>query len=416
MKIARILFFLFAGLLLASNLLAQSQSAEPRIANAGELYVWPMGLPRPLPHTTMHTAGLDFSITRDTNWQNVSDGVEHAFVVNVHNSSPDTLAIYFSRNQQLPAGWKSSVCWGPTCYSDADDSELATVPPDSIAVLSLDLTPALSDAPDSSVVWLRLGVIGSATSDTMLLPFYASYVPPNPPLVFQWPVTTVNSRSYEGPGVWSLSNFLENHAGKPLSYSLSIQDSVPAGWSLTFCDRQNPSTGFGDYEDVCASGDSLIANFSKAFDSTYRQRIKFTLNAPTVTKEDSAVIHLSVHPLTSNPADSGNYRFVMIVRPQSNVAGELDDRAGLAVTNAWPNPLHSSGSLHLEILTDRAGQANGVIYDLTGAQKGTLDLGMLQEGTNELQLSIPPLSSGEYIIRVNQGSSASEVVRINYVK
>jgi len=380
-----------------------------------ERYVAPKGLPRPMPQKVMHSEGLDFTIAPlDTNWQDVSDGAQHAFLVNVHNSSLDTLPIYFYRSQRLPGGWTSSVCWGTSCYSYLDDSEVATIQPNATALLTLDLTPALDDAQDSGTVWLRVGVAGGASSDMVLLPFYANYFPSDPPIVFQWS-DTILERTYQGQGTWNFSKFLTNRAGRAIDYSLSLQDSLPAGWTLKFCDRRDPS----DATDTCATGNILVTNFSNETDggTTYQQHLKFTLDAPVVTTQDSAVIYLSVHPQTSNPADAAIYRFVMIVQPLSGVASAApSDRAGLAVTNAWPNPLVGSGALHLEILTDEAGAATAVIYDVTGTQKGTLDLGMLHEGTNEVMASAHSLPSGEYIIRVNQGGSTSEAIRINYVK
>ncbi len=436
MKTARILGFLLAYPLLGYSLLASPLLAtnafgqSSATAKAGaivqvvERYVMPKGLPRPVPKT-MHTAGLNFTIAQlDSNWQDVSDypaNSTHAFMVNVSNTSSDSESIYFNRTQLLPIGWTSSVCWGKNCYGPQDSTESYRIKSGGTALLTLDLNPAIDDVPDSCTIWLRVGVAGGATSDTVLLPFYATYLPPNPPLVFQWGGNPTFDQTYQGSGPWTLTDYFENHAGRGIDYSLSMQDSLPIGWSLTFCDKQNQNSSF-NMEDTCMAlgapfGEaSLTTNLSAVYDTTYQQPITFTLNAPAVSKEDSAVIYLSVHPRTSNPADSANYRFVMHVQPSSSVAGTSADRAGLAVTNAWPNPLMGSSALHLEILTDESGPAKAILYDLTGTQKATLDLGRLQEGTNELQLNVPSLTSGEYIIRVDQGGSASEVVRINYVK
>ncbi|HET6400652.1 MAG TPA: hypothetical protein VFH95_04555, partial [Candidatus Kapabacteria bacterium] len=243
------------------------------------------------------------------------------------------------------------------------------------------------------------------------------------PIVFEWGGNFTLDQTYQGsgPDTVTMTNYLENHAGRGIDYSLSIQDSLPSGWSLTFCDEQNPNSSFNT-EDTCMmlgapfGLTNLTTNFSAFGDTTYQQPITFTLDVPPITSEGSAVIFLSVHPHTSNPLDSANYRFVMHVQPQSSVTGTPEDRAGLAVTNAWPNPLVGSGALHLEILTDAAGPATALIYDVTGAQKGRLELGTLHSGSNELQVNAPNLPSGEYIIRVDQGASASEAVRINYVK
>ncbi len=424
MKTARIFVLSIFGFLLAASLLAVNSSAQIKstvVTTVRERYVTPIGLPRPVPKTTMRTASLDFTVNEtDTNWQDVSDGTEHSFLVNVRNVTAAPISIYFSRSQHLPTGWISSVCWGLNCYSFLVDSMPYTVQPNTSALLTLDLTPALDDEPDSSIVWLRIGVVGGAASDTVLLPFYATYNPPDPPLVFQWGGNPTFNQTDQGTGPWTFTDYLENHAGRGIDFLLSLQDSLPIGWSLTFDDQRNPNgintedTTLGLVAPV--GSDSLTTNFSAYFDTTYQQPFTFTLNAPAVSAEDSAVVYLNVHPQTSNPADSASYRFVMRVQPQSSVANASTERAGIAVTNAWPNPLYSSGVLHLEILTDAAGPAKVFIYDVSGVQKGMIDLGMLREGTNELQVNAPSLPSGGYIFRVKQGNAASEVVRINYVK
>lgn len=101
---------------------------------------------------------------------------------------------------------------------------------------------------------------------------------------------------------------------------------------------------------------------------------------------------------------------------ESSVSNGVSN-AGLAVTNAWPNPMHPSNELHLEVMSDIAGAGTAKLYDLDGSVKATLNLGELTSGPNELQVSLPEdLLSGEYILRITEGNSASEIVRINYVK
>lgn len=421
MKIARVFVLLIASLSFASSVLAQMRTPEPRVTSVMERYVYPVGIPRPTPHTTtMHAAGLDFTVARDTDWQDLSDGLQHTFFFSVRNLTSSPLPINIIRTQLLSTGWASSICDPNLCHAASDGSIPWTLQPNASANFSLNLIPMLDDEPDSGTVWLRIA--GGTASDTMSLPFYGTYLPSDTPIVFQWGGIPSFAQTFQGSGTWPLKDFLENHAARGIDYLLTIQDSLPTGWHLTFDDQENPNSTTGNTGDTIINllapvgTASLVTNFSGYGDSTYQQRLTFTLNAPTVTKEDSAVIYLSIHPQTSNPADSANKRFVMVVQPQSSVAGAPDDRVGLAVTNAWPNPLVGGGVLHLEVLTDQAGQATALIYDVTGTQKGTLDLGMLHEGTNELQAAAPSLPSGEYIIRVNQGSSASEVVRINYVK
>ncbi len=90
--------------------------------------------------------------------------------------------------------------------------------------------------------------------------------------------------------------------------------------------------------------------------------------------------------------------------------------AGLVVTNAWPNPVHPASTLHLELLTDKDGPVTTGIYDVAGTQKATLELGQVSVGLNELQASVPDLASGEYLIRIQQGTDNPVIVKINYIK
>jgi hypothetical protein len=100
----------------------------------------------------------------------------------------------------------------------------------------------------------------------------------------------------------------------------------------------------------------------------------------------------------------------------SSVESQPGGQAGMVITNAWPNPLHTASTLHLEVLTDKQGPVNAGIYALDGTQKATLELGQMNAGSNELQVAAPDLPSGEYIIRLQQGSDKPEIVRINYIK
>jgi hypothetical protein len=131
---------------------------------------------------------------------------------------------------------------------------------------------------------------------------------------------------------------------------------------------------------------------------------------------DSASIGSGVQPLTSVIAGSNSTTISASANPASSVASQPGEQAGLVVTNAWPNPLHPASTLHLEVLTDQEGPVTAGIYDLAGTQQGTLELGQMSAGSNELQVAMPDLPSGEYIIRIQQGTDAPEVVRINYIK
>jgi hypothetical protein len=348
----------------------------------------------------------------------VSSDSTYTFYCEVTNESksPDTL--YFKRSQLLPAAWNTSVCLTPgECYSTGTDSIVFILSPkatlNSSISLSLNVDPSLSNVSDSTIVWLRVGMVGSPL-DTMQLPFYISFLPLEPALVFLWNGVTGNGPSFDtsfvGEGSYSISNFLENGFGFGANYFFTIQDSLPEGWSLGTCVRSN-------YGSSCATGDTLTVNFSDFGDSTYQQEVLFSLNAPNVNKQDSAIIYLGVHPLISTPADSATYRFSMVVMPTgASVATALDTRSGITISNVWPNPLHFGSILHLTVLAGQAGSVTAGIYGLDGTLKGALEFGSLNGGSNDLQISIPDLPSGEYVVRIQQGSNDPEIVRFNYIK
>ena len=134
------------------------------------------------------------------------------------------------------------------------------------------------------------------------------------------------------------------------------------------------------------------------------------------------LIHSSVvsHTIAAKPIDPVSAKDSSTVNvgvnQTSSVSTASAAHAGMVITNAWPNPLHPASTLHLEVLSDRQGSVTAGIYDLDGSEKGTLDLGQLNSGTNELQVDFPDLPSGEYIVRMQQGSDTPEIVRINYIK
>jgi hypothetical protein len=477
----------------------------------------------------LNSDSLPFYIVRlDSVWADVSNGNEYTYSCEVYNTTSNPLTIYFLRSQQLPFAWVTSVCWGTTCYADSVTSESYTIPPNGSAGLQLNVTPVLTDYSDTSKVWLRVGVVDSI-ADTVQLPFYSSFRPGNPPIIFQWSGTPIFQYAFNGSGNHTLTNnILVNRAGVSTKYYFSMQDSLPDGWSAQYCISSNctseakDSSVFEPYGDVSLSG--------------YEQRVKFNLIEPVLLKKDSAIFYLSIHPSTENPADSANYRFVAVVNthllnpvtnlpvtggspdtitaqfenlltvadgyhfslrtmlptgwslenycvgdscssgsdiispfdanggakanqnvvfalntqasaridtgilylssypidnpgdlridtlyavtnPQSGVSTNSDvTTAGLAVTNVWPNPVYGSGKLTLDILTDRAGACLARIYDIAGIEQATVDLGTLRVGENEVQIANPNLHSGEYIIRIEQGNDASEVIRINYIR
>jgi len=507
-----------------------AQQQDPSIQQKGSIET--QATPRLYPKGSMTPASLPFEIIgSSSDWTDVSDGATHDTGVRIVNTSSSPITAYFRRTYRMPLGWSSSVCWGQSCYSPADDSENYVIAPGDTATLQLNLSPALSDYPDSSTVWLRAGVVG-LPEDTIQLVFRDSFIPAASPLIFKWAQGSIFQFVFAGTGTHFISDILENHAAANTNYHFSTQDSIPQGWSLSkYCVGNSCTSG--------ASDSSVFEGYSTI--SAYQQKINFTLKVPVLTKKDSVVLYLSVHPQTENHADSANYRFVAVVNthlldggssnpnfpyvnfftgnsstittqfknlltipdsyhfsvssmlpkgwtllnycvgdscssgaevvspfdatggvnaiqnlaftvqtpaltspdscliyltsypldnpgdlrmdtlhlignPQSNVAANSEETAGLAVTNAWPNPVYGSDKLTLDILTDREGTGLARIYDINGMEQANIDLGVLHFGANEVQIANPNLHSGEYIIRVEQANESSEVVRINYIK
>ncbi len=360
-----------------------------------------------------------FSVTvSGSNQVQVGSDSTYTFYCTVTNLSKVNDTLYFKRSQQLPTDWNTSVCLTPgECYSTGTDSVMFILSPNktlngSIS-LSLNIDPCMNNVPDSTVVWVRVGIVGSPL-DTMLFPFYITFLPPVPALVFQWDGLANPGPSFDttfiGSGEHSLNNYLENDFGLGANYNFTIQDSLPPEWSLTTCVQNS-------YTDSCTEGNDLTVNFSDYSDTTYQQLVKFTLDVPQgLTATDSAIIYLGVHPKISNPADSATYRFSMVVQSAAGVTQQSSGQSGLAITNTWPNPLRSASMLHLDVLASQQGPVTAGIYDLNGTLEATLEFGQLNAGSNELQIAVPDLPSGDYIIRLQQGTDSPVIARFNYIK
>jgi hypothetical protein len=374
---------------------------------------------KPVPSEDDHMlSSLPFTVALSgSNQVQVGSDSTYTFYCQVTNLSKNADTLYFKRSQQLPIGWNTSVCLNPgECYADRTDSVVFVLSPNATLngniILSLNVDPSLNNVSDSTVVWLRVGLVGSL-ADTIMLPFYISFVPLNPALVFQWDGIAGSGPSFDttfvGTGHHAIDNFLENDFGLGADYNFTIQDSLPAGWSLTTCIQNS-------YSDTCTEGNNLTVNFSDYTDSTYQQAIKFTLNVPELTATDSAILYLGVHPKISSPADSATYRFSMIVMPLSGVATQPAEQAGMVITSTWPDPLHPASMLHIGVQTGQQGTVTTGIYDLDGVLNGTLEFGQLHAGSNDLQARMPDLPSGEYILRIQQGNETPEIARISYIK
>jgi hypothetical protein len=399
MRLTTILVFVLCVSNASAQLVRSSVSAHPNFNRNSQ-------------HGRFQTLSLPFTVSgSDSNRVQLSSDTTFTFECNVTNLSQDFDTIYFDRSQFLPTAWTTSVCWGATCYPSDDNMENYIIPPNGTAGLSLDVTPCLNNVPDSTIVWMTVGVLGSQ-ADTVMIPFYITYQPPNPPLVFQWSGISSPGPSFDtmftGVGVHTLTNLLQNGFGLGAGYNFTIHDSLPAGWTLTTCIQGTQTT--------CTSGSTLKSVFDEFGGSNYLQAVKFDLNAPELTSTDSAIIYFGVHPEISAPADSATYRFSMVVTPSSGVAPQPGDLAGMSIANAWPNPLHPASTLHLDVLADQDGPVTAGIYGVDGILRGTLAFGPLSIGSNDLQATMPDLPSGNYIIRLQQGNNSHGVMQINYIK
>ncbi|HWF45356.1 MAG TPA: hypothetical protein VG537_12000, partial [Candidatus Kapabacteria bacterium] len=307
---------------------------------------------------------LPFSVTLSTAPLIASSEDDALFQGFIANNSTDSLSIHFDRTQNLPIGWTSSVCFGEYCYAPSVSSASYGFNPSQSLALIVHQYPALSDIPDTATIYLRLSAPAKDPADTMLLKLVTYFVPSDPPLIFKFSDTNY-SQTFIGNGLHFLSPTLENHAAQKVTYDLTMQDSLPEGWTATM--KIGSKSGTSIQYPFYGIGNA---------DGNDQQLITFSIDANNVTKTDSAIIYLSVHPETTNPADSANYRFVAIVNPSSGVANEGNDlRAGIVVTNAWPNTLRASAKLNLEVSTDRSGVAIAHIYSIDGASVGTVTLG-----------------------------------------
>jgi len=353
-----------------------------------------------------------FEVTVDTLLADVSDGKQHAYLGSISNLSHDSLQIFFRRQQAVPCGWTSSVCFGSLCFPATQDSAstwLAPVDSPFHAVgLTLDINPALSENHDTSRVYITIGAGDAmASKDTILYPFVTTFAPSDPPVIFNWASTPKDVYSFNGAGLHIFSSVLQNRACSGVPYHFSLQSQLPAGWTAVYTvGKSDTSSGPLTYP-FAGAGD---------FQGGDRQKIQFKVTAPILTKTDSATIYLSVHPETNNPADSMLYKFKAIFNAPLGGVENSEDRVGLAVLNVWPNPVHASANLNFDIMTDRDGPAIAHVYDVVGSEIYTSLVDGLSVGENHVQLGGLNLPSGDYMIVIQQGKAASEAIRINYVK
>ena len=348
---------------------------------------------------------LPFSVTLDTAPLNANSEDDYPFIGSLTNTSSDSLRIQFDRVQIVPRGWSSSVCFGQSCYAPSVSQASDVFAPGESRQLIVHQYPTTSDVPDTMTIYLRISTPDLNEADTTLLTLVTYYTPPDPPLIFKFSDGTNFSQSFMGSGLHLMSPTLENHSGDSVDYDLSMQTQLPLGWSVGM--QVGDSSGTDIHYTFYPMGD---------LDGNDQHPIQFRITAPTVTQVDSAVIFLSVHPQTSNPADSANYRFVAIVRPANGVSAAGSGNSGLAVVSAWPNPLGANTKLNLDIITDRSGAGKAYIYTIEGMEAAVIDLGGLSKGSNHLQIADLNVPSGNYIIRIQQVASFCEPVHVNLLR
>ena len=308
-------------------------------------------------------ASLSFSVSMDTTPLEANSENDYPFQGTMTNTSPDSLRIQFDRVQFIPPGWTSSVCFGQNCFASSVSEQSDVFAPGESRALIIHQYPSLSDTPDTGTIYLRLSAPSGGSADTSVLKLTTYFTPPDPPLVFKFADGTNYTQSFIGNGIHLMSPVLENHSGYRVMYAFSMQNQLPTDWTLKMC-----------VGDSCTSGTSVQSLFYPIGDPDGNDQhpVAFRITAANVTHVDSVVILLNIHPETSNPADSANYRFVAIVKPSSGVSPSGDDRAGLAVINAWPNPLRNNTKLNLDVVTDCSGAAFAHIYSIDGMETAVI--------------------------------------------
>ena len=401
MKSIRAIVLLIAAMVPAAVVFAQN-SGTPLVIEQEQNRVY-----HSLSTAKNAPTSLSFSVSIDTTPLQANSESDYPFEGTMKNTSPDSLRIQFDRTQFIPPGWTSSVCFGQNCFASSVSEQSDIFAPGETRSLIVHQYPALNDVPDTGTIYLRLSAPSGGSLDTSVLKLTTYFTPPDPPLIFKFADGTNYQQSFVGNGLHLLSPVLENHSGYRVMYAFSMQAQLPPDWTIKMCAG-----------DSCTSGTNVHSLFNQIGDpdGNDQRTIAFKITAANVTQVDSAVIILNVHPQTTNPADSASYRFVAIVKPSSGVSPSGDDRAGLAVINAWPNPLHNNAKLNLDVVTDRSGAAFAHIYSIDGTETIVTELGELSEGSNRVQLGDLNLPSGNYIIRIQQETWTSEPVRVNYLR
>ncbi len=327
-------------------------------------------------------------------------GQPHQYKPIIKNLAGTDVMYHFSlQNERMPTGWSASMCVVDSCQFQHVDVWHSLGPFNSatfnpVAKITLVSTPLIEK--DSAIFYLRVQPQTENHADSAIYRYVA--------ILNDLYFSHAASHTFAGAGEHSDTGIFQSYSGAPSVFHYSMQSILPSGWTSRFC-----------VADSCSSGQDIRYAFGANGTATDHDSIAFFITSQPVTAKDSAILNFHIYK-ESNPADSANYTIIEYVNPQDAVAETPMERAGIAVTNAWPNPLILTARLNLEVMTDNPGHAVAMIYDMAGAEKAEIDLGELTLGINRIQLGNLNVPSGDYIIRIAQGEVASEPVRINCLK
>ncbi len=341
-----------------------------------------------------------FNDSKPFNWSFVG-GAKHIIKKAFQNRAGTEMGYKFSMQSVMPAGWIDTLRVAKLLSRPDTQIILGAVNSGfDIQPVQIDVLPA---APfthrDSAVFYLSARPNSKNTADSANFRLVA--------VVNDFSFVTPTKNSFAGSGDHSDTGTFTNYSTIPVTYRFSAPASLPKGWTSRF------TVG-----DSVSDGREISYTFAGVNDAVNNHRlVTFTANSPSLSVQDSATFNFKVYRADDIP-DSASYQLPLYVAASSAVGAPATstEHAGIAVLNAWPNPLVAASRLNLEIVTDRDERAVAYVYDMTGAEKASIDLGHLNKGTNKVQLSASGLPSGDYIIRIEQGEAASEPVRVNYVR
>lgn len=194
---------------------------------------------------------LDVEATSAT----VTPGESVVFKGYVHNTSDAAEVIKMVRKtQSLPDGWKTTLCFGNSCYPDFVDE------PDPVSVeaadsVFFDITFNTDENPGSGEVWLVFENLVSGEKDSLL--FTVETETP-PPFTVEPEATTLEGKPGES---FVMKGYIHNRSNETMVIKLTrVENSIPEDWTTTLCFGSNCYPSFVDQPDPVAvnAGDSLF--------------------------------------------------------------------------------------------------------------------------------------------------------------